>query len=182
MEPMLLVMVIKVALARSSLLAASLFSLLIMFPKLRWRKKTPLVKQRQYSPRELQSYFTMIKRLYNKHFYFLLQNDRSIHWRELSFKQKFTKHSKWAGNLPCLLLKSTLVPDVLQIHWEATLPDLPPGLQEDISHQQGIPMCNCSTQMVTVTSITENSFYQHRVQNSWTPQCATKYLAAPEVK
>lgn len=34
MEPMLLVMVIKVALARSSLLTDSLFSLLIMFPKL----------------------------------------------------------------------------------------------------------------------------------------------------
>lgn len=34
MEPMLLVMVVKVALARSSLLTASLFSLLIMFPKL----------------------------------------------------------------------------------------------------------------------------------------------------
>ena len=33
-EPMLLVMVIKVALARSSLLTASRFSLLIMFPKL----------------------------------------------------------------------------------------------------------------------------------------------------
>lgn len=34
MEPMLLVMVIKVALARSSLLTESRFSLLIMFPKL----------------------------------------------------------------------------------------------------------------------------------------------------
>lgn len=51
MEPMLLVMVIKVALARSSLLTESRFSLLIMFPKL---EKTILGLKVHQNPRRKQ--------------------------------------------------------------------------------------------------------------------------------